>query len=98
MCLRIPKAQIEYLSYIICFVLITTGLFLLFNVTFGDTFIRPFDKNRIIKRQIRFITGKKKGSIERTIDTAKEMLVSSNMQKKATRYRVMAIVFAETVY
>ena len=84
------------MNYIISFLLITTGLFTLFRVTLADIFIKPFDEKRRIKRQIRYITGKKKSSIERTIDNAKEMLVSSNMEKQVKRYRIMAIMLAFT--
>lgn len=82
------------MNYIISFLLVTTGLLTLFNVTLADIFIRPFDEKRRINKQIRFITGKKKNSIERTIDNAKEMLVSSHMEKQVSRYRIMAIIFA----
>ena len=84
------------MNYIISFILVTTGLFVLFRVTLADIFIKPFDEKRRIKRQIRYITGKKKSSIERTIDNAKEMLTSSNMEKQAARYRIMAIALGFT--
>ena len=84
------------MNYIISFLLVTTGLFALFRVTLADIFIKPFDEKRRLKRQVRYITGKKKSSIERTIDNAKEMLISSNMEKQATRYRIMAIALGFT--
>lgn len=97
------------MKYILCFLLVTAGFFVLLNIKLSDIFIKPFNKNNIklsdihikpfdekrkIRKQIRIITGKKKGSLERTLDNAKEMLIASNMEKQARRYKVMAFVFA----
>jgi len=82
------------MKYILCFLLVTAGFFILFDIKLSDIFIKPFDGKRRIRKQIRIITGKKKGSIERTLDNAKEMLIASNMEKQARRYRIMALIFA----
>lgn len=82
------------MKFILCFLLVTAGLFILTGVSLGDILIRPFDEKRRIKRQIRRITGKKRDSIERILHAARQMLIASDMEKQIKRYKTMSILFS----
>lgn len=82
---------------IICALLISAGLCLIFKVHPSDMtglFARPLQRHREKKKRIRRITGKPKGKLEATTDSAKEMLTAAGMSGQITSYRWMAVMLA----
>lgn len=78
---------------ILCVLLITAGLFLLFKIRMSEI-AKPFHHLREKKKRIRRITGKPKGKLEATLDSAKEMLTAAGMSGQVTSYRWAAILLA----
>ena len=78
---------------ILCVLLITAGLFLLFNVRLSEI-AKPIRRQREKKKRIRRITGKPKGKLEATLDSAKEMLSAAGMSRQIARYRWAAVILA----
>lgn len=71
---------------IICVLLLTAGLFLLFKVHLSEI-AKPLQRQREKKKRIRRITGKPKGKLEATLDSAKEMLTAAGMSGQVASYR-----------
>lgn len=78
---------------ILCALLIMAGLLLIFKVRLSDI-AKPFERQRKKKRRIRRITGKPKGKLEATMDSAKEMLTAAGMSEQIASYRWTAIILA----
>lgn len=78
---------------ILCTLLITAGLFLIFNVRPSDI-AKPLERQRKKKRRIRRITDKPKGKLEATMDSAKEMLTAAGMSEQIASYRWTAVILA----
>lgn len=78
---------------ILCVLLITTGLFLIFKVRLSEI-AKPFRRLREKKKRIRRITGKPKGKLEATVDSAKEMLTAAGMSGQVASYRWAAAILA----
>lgn len=78
---------------ILCVLLITTGLFLLFKVRLSEI-AKSLHRLREKKKRIRRITGKPKGKLEATLDNAKEMLTAAGMSGQVTSYRWAAAILA----
>ena len=82
---------------ILCALLLITGLFLLLGIRPSTVFaplIRPFQRRYEKKKRILRITGKPKGKIANTIDSAKEMLAAANMTEKTTTYKWASVISA----
>ena len=82
---------------ILCALLIIAGLFLIFKVRPSDVvgrFAMPIQRQRDTKKRIRHITGKSKGKLEATTDSAKEMLMAAGMSGQIASYRWAAILLA----
>jgi tight adherence protein B len=78
---------------ILCALLFSAGLLLIFNVRPSDI-AKPFERQREKKKSIRRITGKPKGKFEATMDNAKEMLTAAGMGGQITSYRWTAVILA----
>jgi len=78
---------------ILCILLITTGLFLLFKVRLSEI-AKSLQRLREKKKRIRRITGKPKGKLEATLDSAKEMLTAAGMSGQVASYRWAAAILA----
>ena len=78
---------------ILCVLLITAGLFLLFRVRLSEI-AGPLQRQRKKKKRIRRITGKPKGKLEATVDSAKEMLTAAGMSGQIATYRWAAAILA----
>ena len=78
---------------ILCVLLITTGLFLLFKVRLSEI-AKSLHRLREKKKRIRRITGKQKGKLEATLDSAKEMLTAAGMSGQVASYRWAAAILA----
>jgi len=78
---------------ILCVLLITAGLFLLFKVRMSEI-AKPLQRLREKKKRIRRITGKPKGRLEATVDSAKEMLTAAGMSGQIASYRWAAVLLA----
>jgi tight adherence protein B len=82
---------------IICALLILAGLFLIFKVhplSMIVWFTNPLQRQREKKKRIRRITGKPKGKLEATTDSAKEMLTAAGMSGQIVSYRWAAALLA----
>lgn len=77
----------------LCALLITAGLFHIFNVHLSDIY-EPFQRQREKKKRIRRITGKPKGKLETTMDNAKDMLTAAGMGGQLASYRWVAAILA----
>lgn len=78
---------------ILCTLLITAGLLLIFKVRLSDI-AKPFERQREKKKRIRRIAGKPKGKLEVTMDSAKEMLTAAGMSEQIASYRWTAVILA----
>ncbi len=78
---------------ILCVLLITTGLFLLFKVRLSEI-AKSLQRLREKKKRIRRITGKPKGKLEATLDNAREMLTAAGMSGQVASYRWTAAILA----
>jgi tight adherence protein B len=78
---------------ILCVLLITAGLFLLFNVRLSEI-AEPLQRQREKNKRIRRITGKPKRKLEATLDSAKEMLTAAGMNGQIASYRWAAAMLA----
>lgn len=78
---------------ILCVLLITAGLFLLLKVRLSEI-ARPLQHQREKRKRIRRITGKPKGKLEATLDSAKEMLTAAGMSGQIATYRWAAAILA----
>lgn len=78
---------------ILCVLLIMTGLFLLFKVRLSKI-AKSLHRLREKKKRIRRITGKPKGKLEATVDSAKEMLTAAGMSGQIASYRWAAAILA----
>ena len=80
---------------VVCTLLIIVGLFLLLKISpfeiLGAMF-KPFVKKYERRQRIRKITGKRKGKVESAVHDAKEMLISSGMEKQITAYKWAAVI------
>jgi len=82
---------------IVCALLISAGSFLIFKVHSSDMtgwLTKLLHRQRKRKKRIRRITGKPKGKLEATTDSAKEMLTAAGMTGQITSYRWMAAILA----
>lgn len=82
---------------IICALLISTGLFMIFKIQPSDMagwLTRLLQRQRDKKKRIRRITGKPKGKLEAITDSTKEMLTAAGMSRHITSYRWMAVILA----
>ncbi len=82
---------------ILCALLITAGLFLIFKIRPSDLIgrlLRPFGRQREKSKRIRRITGKSKGKLEATMDSAKEMLSAAGMSEQIASYQWTAVILA----
>ena len=77
----------------LCVLLITVGLLLLFKVRLSEI-AKPLQRQREKKKRIRRITGKPKGKLEATLDSAKEMLMAASMNGQIPSYRWAAAIMA----
>ena len=76
---------------------IMAGLFLIFKVRPSDMtnwLIKPLHRQREKKKRIRRITGKSKGKLETTVDSAKEMLSAAGMSGQIASFRWAAVILA----
>lgn len=78
---------------ILCALLIMVGLFLLFKIRLSEI-AKPLHNLREKKKHIRRITGKQKGKLEATVDSAKEMLTAAGMREQIATYRWAAAILA----
>ncbi len=78
---------------VLCVLLITLGLFLLFKVRLSEI-AEPLQRQREKKKHIRRITGKPKGKLEATLDSTKEMLTAAGMSGQVASYRWAAAIMA----
>lgn len=81
----------------LCTLLITVGLFLLLGVCPADVaggLRKPLLWRRERQRRIRRITGKPKGRLALTLDSARDMLAAAGMGEQAGIYGWMAILLA----
>jgi tight adherence protein B len=78
---------------ILCVLLLTAGLFLLFKIRISEI-AKPFQRQHNKKKCIRRITGKPKGKLEATMDNAKEMLMATGMSGQIASYRWVAVLLA----
>ena len=78
---------------ILCVLLITAGLFLLFKVRLSEI-AEPLQRQREKNKRIRHITGKPKGKLEATLDSAKDMLTAAGMSGQVASYRWAAAILA----
>lgn len=82
---------------ILCALLIIAGLFLLLGIRPLDVmglFAKPFLRQSDKKKRIRRITGKPKGRLAATLDSAKAMLTAANMGEQIGAYRWTAFILA----
>jgi len=82
---------------IVCALLISAGLFLILKIQPSDMtgwLTKPLQQHREKKKRIRRITGKPKGKLEATMNSAKEMLTAAGMSGQITSYRWMAAILA----
>jgi len=82
---------------ILCALLIIAGLFLLFRIRPSDMagrLSKPFAQYRERKQRVRSITGKPKGKIAATVDSAKEMLTAAGMGEQIDAYKWTAVILA----
>lgn len=80
-----------------CALLIIAGFFLLWDIRpsdITDSLFKPLLRQREKKQRIRQITGKPKGWLEATLDSAKEMLTAANMGEQAGTYKWAAVILA----
>ncbi len=85
------------MTQILCALLMASGLFLLLKVRPSDMshpFAKPFKWRQMRKRQVRRITGKPKGRLAATVDSAKEMLSAAGMGGQIASYRWAAAILA----
>ncbi len=78
------------ITQILCALLFMSGLFFIFRVRPSDMsgwLAKPLQRQRNKKKRIRRITGKPKGKLEATVDSAKEMLTVTGMGGQITSYR-----------
>lgn len=81
----------------LCALLITAGLFLLLGIRPADVaggLRKPFLRRRERKNRIRCITGKPKGRLASTLDSARDMLAAAGMGEQAGIYGWAAILLA----
>ena len=78
---------------ILCALLIMVGLFLLFKIRLSEI-AKPLHNLREKKKRIRRITGKPKGKLEATLDSAKEMLTAAGMSGQVASYRWAVAILA----
>lgn len=78
---------------ILCVLLLTTGLFLLFKIRLSEI-AKPLHRQREKKKRIRRITGKPKRKLEATLDSAKEMLTAAGMSGQVASYRWASAILA----
>lgn len=77
--------------------MIMAGLFLIFKVRPSDManwLTKPLQRQSDKKKRIRLITGKPKGKLEATLDSAKEMLSAAGMSGQIISYRWAAAILA----
>lgn len=80
---------------ILCALLITSGLFFIFRVRPSDMagwLAKSLQKQREKKKRILRITGKPKGKLAATVDSAKEMLTAAGMNAQITSYRWASVI------
>jgi Flp pilus assembly protein TadB len=81
----------------LCALLVTAGLFILLGVRPGDVAVglrKPFLQKRERQRRIRRITGKPRGRLAATLDSARDMLEAAGMGEQAGAYGWAAILMA----
>lgn len=78
---------------ILCVLLLTAGLFLLFKVRLSEI-EKPIQRQIEKKKRIRRITGKPKGKMEATVASAKDMLTAAGMSGQVALYRWAAAILA----
>ncbi len=82
--------------YILMALLITAGLFSLFNIKVRDVFaslFAPLDRKEEQRRRIDRLTGREPKRLRRMVINARAMLKSSNMSDKWESYKMSAIFF-----
>lgn len=75
--------------------LLIAGLFMLAGIRSSDVsgwIMKPFKRRQERRRKIRRITGRRKGRIAETVDSAKEMLNASGMSGKTSTYKWSAVI------
>lgn len=81
----------------LCAMLVTAGLFLLLGIRPGDVaggLRKPFLRRRERQQRIRRITGKPKGWLAATLDSARDMLAAVGMGEQAGAYGWVAALMA----
>ena len=81
----------------LCALLVTAGLFLLLGVRPGNVtggLRKPFHQRRKRQHRIRRITGKPKGRLASTLDSARDMLAASGMGGQTCTYGWAAVLLA----
>lgn len=81
----------------LCALRITAGLFLLLGIRPADVvggLRKPFLMRKERQRRIRRITGKPKGRLAATLDSARDMLAAAGMGERASIYGWVALVLA----